>query len=435
MLNYDSYDSAKRMERRADKQFILDVANKITETRGTKLLKNEIEGLVHHIKTLNFQLFRNKPRNRVISMVANNFHIQLANRENNVIDVHEYLKSQVGSIPYDKQSIEAQVQHHPYTESKKWNARNRNTREGFKALNTDETNKPYYKNYDVISDEDETSAPVSKASIPRALENSVTPYSPNHDKFPGIRKQRIQNVYLCLDSYQRQLHTDPSVFSWVVQYSANIQQGTVNTLSDNITNIVNIQFNRFFIPYVEDADNVYKQLTVTIDEFTSMSVLAKNNVRYHMMFDSDVQGNRIQLTPQINDEGRFRFYTPVKVLNTITLRFQAPFTPVTFQKDRFNVTITSVSATQTNIVFSENHGVADGERVHITGYNTLAPIIDKSQIDDINKIKGHVVTYISNTVLEINADLTTVTSDVDNISVCFIATRRLIFPVRMEYLV
>ena len=46
---------------------------------------------------------------------------------------------------------------------------------------------------------------------------------------------------------------------------------------------------------------------------------------------------------------------------------------------------------------------------------------------------GHIVTFINDTTLSILANLSTVNVDTNNITVCFIASRRIIIPIRMEY--
>jgi hypothetical protein len=154
-----------------------------------------------------------------------------------------------------------------------------------------------------------------------------------------------------------------------------------------------------------------------------------------MIFDSDIQGNQIALTPLINDEGRFRFHTPVNILDTITIRFQSPFSPVEFLKDRFDISVTFFNPTQSILVFTEPHQVADGELVHLEGFDTLNSTADFVTINEINKEQGHIVTFINNLVLRIDIGLTTIPPDVTNIVDCFIASRRLIIPLRMEYLV
>jgi hypothetical protein len=471
MMHYNSTNAAKRTEQKVkDKKFLITIVNKVTEYKGSRLLQNEIEGLVHYVDSLNFALMQHDPPSLIVDKIASNFSKQLLFKSGVIIDNHEIMKRQIGVIPHDgKESLYADADC-PATMFNISDPNIANGREGFRsgrARNTEESDENYYSMFvdsnrngipDIV-ERSQTRAPsaafapspavfapslglvpqptpqpyIASPSIPRSLENDATPFSSATDKYPRVKKQNIQNVYLCLDSMERNLSTDPSVFKWTVLQSNNTQQGTVNTLSDNIHNIVNVQFNRFRIPYVGSADNVYQKVSVFIEEFSNQAVLIRKQRRYHMMFDAEINGNQIELTPEINDEGRFRFYTPVNILDGITMRFMSPFVPIVFQKDRFDITITSLNPTQSILGFSENHEVADGELVHITAYDTLAPTTDVLSIMEINREAGHIVTFINNTTLRVDVNLTSVTTDPTNLSTCFIATRRLIMPIRMEY--
>lgn len=458
LMNYDSVKPGERVERKSiDKQFILKVVNKITTYHGRKLLRNEVEGLIHYIKEVDFNLMKNDHPDAIVDKLAKNFTQQLRLRTGSVIDTHEVMKRHIGAIAHDGlQSVHANVDCPPYAatygikdpslaglagssgqniEFKSYVAPKI---EGFgsRARNTNETNKKYMGdvNDDGIPDILQKLTLKGEAEETQQLENSAQPFSYIRDKYPRIRKQNVQNLYLLLDSKFRNLSTDRSVFKWTVLHSANTTQGTVNTLSDQIHNITNVQFDRFQIPYVASADNVYKKISLFIEEFASMSVLINSGRRYHMLFNSEIIGNQIELTPLINDEGRFRFHTPVNILDTITIRFQSPFSPVEFLQDRFDITITSLNLTQSLLTFNTPHQVADGELVHLENFNTLNPTNDFVQINEINKEEGHIVTFMNNLVLRIDVGLTTITPDPNNIVKCFIAARRLIIPLRMEYL-
>lgn len=406
-----------------NKSFIVKVVNEVSAVIKRNLTPTEVEGVIHHIKSLDFSLLQKDSPDVVTKKIAQQF-AGLTQLSRDEIDTHELLKSQIGAIPHTKDSIYNTIGCQPH------NVSNRELKsddiEGFgtRARNTDETNMFYNSN----------GIAIHSTNVPFTHENARTEFSSAKDKFPGVAKQKVQNVYLLLDSANRNLSTDPSVFKWTVVYSANVTQGTVNTLSDEIHNVVNVQFDRFSLPYVASADNVYKKASILIEELESMSVLLANGGRYHMMFDSEIAGNQIQLTPLINDEGRFRFHTPVNVLNTITIKFRSPFSPIVFLKDRFDVTVTSINPTQSVLTFPEDHGVADGELVHLSRFDTLAPVVDFAQVKEMNREEGHIVTSINNTQLRIDVNLSAATLDPNNLVTCFIASRRLIVPIRMEYL-
>lgn len=368
-----------------DKQFILNVVNKTTTYVGKKMLRTEIEGLIHYIKEIDLKLMKNDNPDVIVDKIAKNFAKQLGVRIARNIDTHEVMKKQLGIS--DKVEV-------LYQDSCTGNGKEiSNTTEGFVARDRDNDvyNMPQY----------------SIANQPK-------------------------NLYLLLDSKYRNLSTDNSVFKWTVLHSNNSSQGTVNALNDQVHNITNIQFEKFNIPYMASADNIYKKITLFIEEFSSMAVLT-NTGRYHMMFDSDIQRNQIYLTPLINNEGKFRFHTPINILDSITIKFQSPFNNVVFSKDRYNIVITSTNTNQSILTFREPHEVADGELVHLEYFNTLNSILDFNIISNINREEGHIVTFINNTSLSIDVDLRTIALDNNNIVSCFIASRRLVIPIRMEY--
>jgi hypothetical protein len=434
---YDSSSIAKRIQSLfATNEFIYDVVNTITAVRGKRMLDNEVHGLISFKNALDPNLFKKNTRKEIVDLVAKNFAAKLTHRTGVGIDTHELMKRHIGAIKHDKkESIFHDTECAPFAPTMSLtNPDALQMTEQFttRARNSDETNAAY--DADITADE-LTAMRMRASKIPFQLENAAMPFSSALDKYPRIKKQKVQNLYLTFDSYYRSLSTDNSTFSWTVSNSLNTTQGSVNTLVDQIHNIVNVQFDQFRIPYTETADNVYQKISLFIEEFDSMAIVQGNGSRYHMMFDSEIQTNRLLLTPLVNDEGRFRFHTPINILNTITFKFRSPFSPVVFLPDRYNVVITSTSNTTSTLTFSEAHNVTDTERIHITEFDTLAPIADNERITEINKEIGHIVKSINDTQLTIEVPLDTITADPNNIAKCFIASRRIIITTRFEYLV
>lgn len=422
MTSYDSEDITARVTKRStDKVFILSVVNRATAYTGKRLLRSDIENLIAYIKEVDFNLVKHESQESIVDKVARNFAQQLRSRGGYTIDSHEVMKRHIGSVVVeDDDTVFTHEECPPF-----------NPRVNPADINVIGMTEQFID----VSDHRPSSEEEDIRN--RALYGVRGPSELLHEpeKYPRIAKQPIQNMYLLLDSKYRNLSTDPSVFNWTVLHSANTVQGTVNTLADNIHNIVTVQFDNFQIPYVASADNVYRKITLSIDEFDTMSVLMNTGRRYHMLFGSEIVGNQIELTPNRNDDGRFRFYTPINILDTLTLRFQSPFTPVTFQQDRYVVSVSAVSAVLSTITFPVDHHVSDGELVYLEEYMTAAPSIDNVQISLVNSEGGHIVSFISNTVLGITINLTTLAPTTVTGVKCFIASRRLIIPLRFEYLV
>ena len=214
----------------------------------------------------------------------------------------------------------------------------------------------------------------------------------------------------------------------------NENQG-VTSVVHHMQNIIYMQFSKFDLPYSPEADNVYRKVSLAVEEAALTSVYAHEGRQYHGLFDTEVIGNRIRCMPDEVDDGKFRFAVPITNLRTLTVTFGGPLTRLTFQQDLFTVRITSNAVNSTYINFTTPHEVSDGEEVIITDFTTLSPIPDAAAITEINREFGHVVSVVSNLILEINADLSTATLDAaGSLCQCFITTRRLFLPVRFVYI-
>ena len=421
----------------SDQNFLRAVLNSATAHYGKALQQDEVDGLLQHVQShVDYDQFRNDSRATIIEKVAKSFVLRLRRHDGKTIDVHEMLKRQIGTIPFDpRTSVLEDVEETPfnaaysnsaYSKSAQKHGRNRNHKEGF----ADEE-----KIYAIQAAKDDNSAWKPPPTPKVLLDDATSLFSPAHDKYPRIAKQPQQDLHLMLDSKNRDLSTDWSTFRWGVMNGNSVTQGTVNTLADQVHNIIMMQFDKFFIPYVPTADNGYRRVSLFIREFANTGYMLYNKNSFHILFESENVLNKIDLKPQHNDRGRLRFYTPINVLDSITIQFYNPDQQVIFKPDRYNVVITALSPIASLLTFSENHEVTDGERVDISGFTTLAPAADAILIDQVNDKYGQVVTYLSNTTLSIPVNLTTATIDPSWVSKVFICSRRIFMPVRMTYLV
>lgn len=380
-------------------RFISEVAKQVHVGIKRQLSKIEIEHLIQYIREINPSAFNRKSPKDLVVIISQNY-IKRLKSSRYYYDNHEISKGHLqnnNDYLYSQECGEFSVS----------------------------DNIPLYADLEpLIGDNSVLRIPNKTSDIKSSDIKSVS---------TDMKLQPIQNIYLLLDSKYRNLSTDLNVFKWVINNNTNTVQGSVNTLASNIKNIINIQFSNIQIPYTPSADNVYKKISLFIEEFSSMAILAHPNIRYHMLFDSSVAINRINLIPDGSDDGYFRFYKPLNILDSITIIFKSPFSEINFLKDRYH--IHTNNGLVTTLVFSEPHNMTDGELIHIEGYGTLATNLDIIQITDINKDTGHIVTYIDNYNLSINVITTTVTPDPNNTPLVFVASRRILIPMRLEYLI
>ena len=151
LMNYDSENVERKIESKThDRQFILNVVNIATSYHGRKLLRNEVEGLVHYIREIDFSLMRDEPIDVISDNIAKNFVLQMGRSTNATIDTHEVMKRHIGTInPGDPESMYATDECAPYSATYGikdpgiLDTFKNDRREGLpnKARNTDKTNK------------------------------------------------------------------------------------------------------------------------------------------------------------------------------------------------------------------------------------------------------------------------------------------------------
>jgi len=372
--------------------FILKTISATGKKLSRSLNRNEVQGLIGYIKTVNLKSF--KTHDLAVANISTQFANKLSNNVRHVPDVHEIMKRQLG------------------------------------GSSTSDIYRPVKCATDRLDTKD--------TSIYKQGDNSQNSSYLEYEGFADIYHSpstKTGHINLLLDSYYKNLSFDNSTFKWSILQSTSVQQGVVNIMNVDVKNIKSMQFYNFNIPYTASAHNVYNKISLYIEEFSPSAILINPNRGYHMLFDSSTTGSgSIHLTPPYVNNGIFKFRTPINVLDTITIRFQSPFSPVTFLPDRYDITISS-SGTDTVLTFSEEHKILDSELVHISKFNTSNANIDYAKIDEVNREIGHTVTYVDNVTLHIlNLDISSVTFDPTNIAICFVASRRLIIPLTLEYM-
>jgi hypothetical protein len=240
-----------------------------------------------------------------------------------------------------------------------------------------------------------------------------------------------RTVTVFCDSKYRNLSTPPDVFSWTISSDISHAQGTANVLFD-MSNITSVRIDNFTIPYHSSADNIYRKISILIDELTGVAIVMGNGQRYHIMLDTVDSKSRISLLCSRYDDGIFYFENPIKRLDTISMRFCSPFSPIVFLQDRFNVHI-EPHDNKTLITFNTAHQMADQELIYISEFTTLSTNVDDAVINEVNRAAGHIATILNNTQIQITVNINNITQNPNNVAVCFIASRRVFIPVCFTY--
>lgn len=439
------------------KKSITDTANKLRSMMDRDVTKSDVSGLVLFMKELNYNLFADQDPDIVRELLAEKFADKLQSAHTGyVVDVKEMLKRSIGrlkvkdepgddvgtlfnrstcppssmsdvkqpiNITADQSDNPATILHQTYTSF----TPNMGRRDGADGTPLDTRRDGYVVNNGDRKD-------VSNAKVIESIDNVA-------NSFRLLRTiQDVYSAYILLDSRYRKIGGSRSAniteYKWEYTPTVYTTQGTANVVS-HIQDVLYMQvMGGFYIPYVAEADNAYRRVTMLVQEFSALAVVAHEDRRYHYMLHSEVDGNRIRLNAPVSDHGKFRFSQPINRVDQITVSFGAPLTPITFQPDRYDVTIVPINPIETQLFFgtTTQHNVTNGEVVILSGYTTGDPEMDGLRIDEVNRKSGHVVTVVNPNTLSIAVDLTGITAPVpDPVVECYITTRRVLIHMRLVY--
>lgn len=179
----------------------------------------------------------------------------------------------------------------------------------------------------------------------------------------------VKNRFVC-DSQYRSLTDDGTTsISWNLVPNLNLTQGSTNILG-KIRDITQIRVFPTRIPYVSNAVNDLKRITMLIAEMSPQSVVAQEGRRYHTVFDVGVSGDWIDLNPYYQNYGIYEFEKPVTTLESLTISFGSPLQLITFTPDRLISNITYGNPTTITTVGNIPNNLSPGNRVLMSGLTT-----------------------------------------------------------------
>lgn len=417
----ESINDGKIRSKYLTRDAIIHTVGELKTILDRNVKEAEVSGLISYMKELNYNLFRDTDPNVVTHVIAERFANMLQKHSDGGydIDTHELLKRNIGRLTISDSTDDGTVYNRRGCASQSYTNQN-----NVIPHDPDNKNNP-------INNINGYEGLVAAKNIERSLSNI-------HSEFKIMRTiQDVYSAYVLLDSRYRKIEgsitNQINEYRWEYTPTIITTQGTTNSIAW-IQDIMYFQLHDFSIPYVSDADNIYKRVSFLIQEFSALAVIAHENRRYHLMLPSTVEGNRINLQAPVVDSGTFRFSTPINKVDQLTISFGSPLTGIVFPPDRYGVNIIPINATETQIVFSVDHNVNTGERVILSGYTTMDTQNDNVIIADINRNSGHVTQVVNANTLSIAVDLTTITPLTTNPTVeCYITSRRILIPLRFVY--
>jgi hypothetical protein len=200
---------------------------------------------------------------------------------------------------------------------------------------------------------------------------------------------------ILLDTRYRTLSGDGTQsFNWTYTAYPTTNQGTTNSLEE-IRNIKAMRLGPFRIPKTASADKHHNRLTIFVEEYSTQSVVAHENRRYHWMAEPTVNGSWIEVDPTKYDDGWYEFNNVVTKLEELTLSFGSPLQKVIFPTDRMSGTITY--SNPAILTTAQPHTLINGSNVIIETFNTNSSINDANAISLVNAVAGNTIDELSDT--------------------------------------
>lgn len=242
------------------------------------------------------------------------------------------------------------------------------------------------------------------------------------------RDNIIRSSHLLFDSFNKDRtdnRTDRYVFHFENSYSK--REGTVNALGQ-IRDIIEMEIFPFELPFSSSVNNYYNKITMLVGEFKQGFVGPEE---FHFIFNTQVlSNNTVRLTP-VNPVYKLR--DPITKIDNLTLIFKAPFSPVNFHPDTIQVTVNYTNPPE--FTTSSSHFLESGDLVYFTNFTTANLSADNSVIAETNRIDGHTITKLTDTMFSIPIlDYTLVTPLNNFTPTVRLGSKRAIIPMRVGYL-
>lgn len=344
--------------------FLIQIIRNIESSLKRTVNDTEEDKILNYIKQVPYSHFNGVPINKIISILSGTIieELHLNHCNENIIDIHEMLKKNIGETIAMEPS-EQDMEKIKHTSVK--------------------------VNIGSIFGLDNMSEVVKKINEPISSVNSA---------------------YFLLDSRYRILENNGTEYlKWGHINSLVRAQGTYNSVG-NIRDIISIKIMKYRLPKVASAVNAYDKITALIYELCPQSYVAHEERRYHFMGDTKIIGNWVEVDSDDFSKGEFKFNKPITHLDSMTVTFGSPLEPVILDKDRLLGTITY--ANPTIITFPESHNLLNGDLVYITNFTTLNPSYDSFEIDNMNSSSGLVSIVITPISISVPVDTTDIITPV-----------------------
>lgn len=190
----------------------------------------------------------------------------------------------------------------------------------------------------------------------------------------------------------------------------NMSKGNGNVPSRIIPyNITYFQISKIILPYAGTlaSRNLTKEINLAFVNLLSNSVDTSSNDFHFSFISKSYETNWSELTP-INN--MYKFYPPIKNLESLNLQFYDPYEAVQFYPDSMYASQVNYISSDGRFTFASPHNLTTGDIVIISDFSTNDDGANTTIIQSITDTRGIAVTVINANVIAIGIDFSTIVS-------------------------
>jgi hypothetical protein len=174
-----------------------------------------------------------------------------------------------------------------------------------------------------------------------------------------------------------------------------------------------MKIGRIILPYstVLSSLNYNQELTLTFTGLRSNGSIIANlftNETIHFSFTFTQCAFNANLVELIPVNKYCKFDPPLTYLDNLSMRWNDPRYPVSFDADRLRPQSINYASNDGRITFPIPHNLETNDIVIVYGLSTLNDSINVNILNTINSVRGIKITKISDTIISLGIDFTTI---------------------------
>jgi hypothetical protein len=258
------------------------------------------------------------------------------------------------------------------------------------------------------------------------------------DELARVLKPRTKRRYIFLDSlFQNPEYQTLGKHSWRIGFDGN--KGDVTVPGEAIRNIIAVRMSPFLwlvnseYAEIEGGDYTGKRETL-IEEFAAQSFVGPNGRKFHFVcsdlsrelsstISRDARGSGVSIP---YNDGWYRFNTPIRGFNTLTLSYSNALRPTRAYDTKLcgvlvqNSNPMEISFDQTETFLFGRILASEYFRFTITGFTTGDPVADAALIQSVAEYEGpaHFDYAYEKYIIGFNFDLSGMTPKDEPIYIC-----------------